>query len=243
MAEIRERLYQLDIAHPITNPNAHRMSFFNRNGLCVFRTHSPADSQLIQNAFELTDFEVVFNEGVARTRANRARAERRQLLTKFLDDDYRDFYFDDDFCDFVRHSVHRVLRFARDMQPVDHELLTIETILSSKAGSTSIQDPYVDKALLAFVAIHPYTTIILYPSSHRIHERLYEDYPPRRYALDLGDILIFHPRLIHCGDRYVETNIRLHYYIFAQPRIRWRNITFPIRDGELPLLQITRERM
>ena len=112
MAEIRERLYQLDIAHPITNPNAHRMSFFNRNGFCIFRTgcgyaHSPADSQLIQRlkyACELTDFEVVFNEGVARTRANRARAERRQLLTKILDDDYRDFYFDGDFCDFVRQT-------------------------------------------------------------------------------------------------------------------------------------------
>ena len=96
MAEIRRRLYEPDVAHPITNPNCHRMSFFNRNGFCIFRTgcgyaRSPADSQLVQrlkDAFELTDFEVVFNEGVARTRANRARAERRQLLTKILDDYY-----------------------------------------------------------------------------------------------------------------------------------------------------------
>ena len=101
----------------------------------------------------------------------------------------------------------------------------------------------MDKALLAFVAIHPNTIIIIYPGSHRIHERLHEDYPPRRYALDVGDILIFHPRLTHCGDHYAESNNRLHYYIFAQPRLRWRNISFPIRDGELPLLQITRERM
>ena len=258
MAEIRRRLYELNIAHSITNPNCHRMSYFNRNGFCIFRTgdgyaRSPADCQLVQrlkNAFELTDFEVVFNEGVARTRANRARAERRQLLTKILEDDYRDIYFDDEFRDFLWHSEYRVLGFARNMLPNDHQLLTTETILSSRAGSTTIQDPhcdltsfYVGKALLAFVAIQPNTTIILYPGSHNIHQRLQADYAPRRYALDPGDILIFHPRLIHCGDRYAENNIRLHYYIFAQPRLRWRNITFPVRDGEIALMQVTRERM
>ena len=258
MAEIRRRLYELDIAHSFTTANCHRMSFFERNGFCLFRTgdgyaRSPADIELIQNlkaAFELTDFEVVFNEGVANTRANRARAERRQLLTKILEDDYRDIYFDDEFRRFLWHSEHRVLGFARNMLPNDHELMTTETILSSRAVSTTIQDPhcdlssfYVDKALLAFVAIQPNTTIILYLGSHKINQRLQADYPPRRYALDPGDILMFHPRLIHCGDRYEESNIRLHYYIFSQPRLRWQNITFPVRDGEIALMQVTRERM
>ena len=98
------------------------------------------------------------------------------------------------------------------MLPVDHELLTTETILSSKSESATIQDPlcnlssfYVGKALLAFVAILPDTTIILYPGSHKIYERLHQDYPPRRYAPDLSDILIFHPRLIHCGSRYPDS--------------------------------------
>ena len=77
------------------------------------------------------------------------------------------------------------------MLPVEHELLTTETILSSKAGSVTIQDPhcdlssyYANKALLAFVAVHPNTTIIIYHGFHKIHERLHEDYPPRRYAMD-----------------------------------------------------------
>ena len=175
MAEIRRRLYELEIAHSITNPNCHRMSFFNRNVFCIFRTgdgyaRSPADTQRVQRlkkSIELTDYEVVFNEGVARTRANRARAERRQLLTKILEDDYRDIYFDDEFRRFLFHSENRVLGFARNMLPNDYELMTMETLLSSKAGSTTIQDPhcdlsslYVDKALLAFVAIEPNTTII-----------------------------------------------------------------------------------
>ena len=66
------------------------------------------------------------------------------------------------------------------MLPVDHELLTTETILSSKSESATIQDPlcnlssfYVGKALLAFAAILPDTTIILNPGSHKIYERLH----------------------------------------------------------------------
>ena len=154
------------------------------------------------------------------------------------------------FCDFLMQSEYRVLTYARDMLPIHHELLTTETVLFSKSQSMTIQDPhcdlasaYVGKALLAFVSIQPNTTIILYPGSHRIHEQLLQDYPPRRYALEPGDILLFHPRIIHCGDRYPESNIRLHYNIFAQPSLRWRDITFPVRDVELPMLQVTKERL
>ena len=136
------------------------------------------------------------------------------------------------------------------MLPPNSHLTATETILSSRDGSETIQDPHCDldeeydgTALLAFVAIHPDTTIIIYPGSHKIHEHLQPDYPPRRYALEVGDTLLFHPRLIHCGDRYPESNIRIHYYIFAEPRLVWDNITFPLRDGELPLLEMARNRL
>ena len=258
MNEIRDRLNELEVAHPINPTEAGRASFFNRNGFSLFRSNcgyarSPADQNLVQrlrDAFELTDFQTIVNQVFPRTRTNRARAERRQLLTKILQDDYRDYFFDDEFCDFLKRSEDRVLTYARDMLPIHHELLTTETVLSSKSGSMTIQDPhcdlsstYVGKALLAFIAIQPNTTIILYPGSHRIHERLLQEYLPRRYSLEPGDILLFHPRLIHCGDRYPESNIRLHYYIFAQPRLRWRDITFPVRDGEIALMQATKESM
>ena len=257
MAIIRARLYQLEVAHPVAK-SSDRISYFDRNGFCVFRCNDCLDSlpeqmQLVQNLkaeFENTYFQIIFNNGRVRSNANRAMAERRQLMTKILENDRRDDYFDEPFCDFLSRTEVRVLQHARNMLPQEHGLVTTETILSSKANSRTIQDPhcdlsdrYVGKALLAFVAIQPNTTIIIYPGSHRIHEGLQEDYPPQRYALNVGDILIFHPRLIHCGDRYSDSNIRLHYYIFAVPRLRWRNITFPVRDGELALMRITRDRL
>ena len=54
---------------------------------------------------------------------------------------------------------------------------------------------------------------------------------------------MFHPSLLHCGDRYVESNLRLHYYIFASPDIIWDNVTFPARDGTLDLMQIEENRI
>ena len=257
MAIIRARLYQLEVAHPVAK-SSNRISYFDRNGFCVFKHKDcfdslPEQTQMVQNLkteFENTYFQIVFNNGRVRANANRARAERRQLMTKILENDRRDEYFDEHFCEFLRRTELLVLQHARNMLPQEHGLVTTETILSSKANSRSIQDPHCDlsdmyaaTALLAFVAIHPDTTIIIYPGSHRIHEGLQEDYPPQRYALSVGDILIFHPRLIHCGDRYPDSNIRLHYYIFAVPRLRWRNITFPVRDGELALMRVTRDRL
>ena len=57
-------------------------------------------------------------------------------------------YFDDEFRRFLHHSEYRVLNFARDMLPVEHELLTTETILSSKAESVTIQDPMAISAVI-----------------------------------------------------------------------------------------------
>ena len=250
---IRERLYDLEVAHEITNPRSYRRSFYELNGFALFRDHhggfpfipQPADIALVQRLkreFQQTDYEVVFNTG----RVNRARSQRRQLLTKILEDDYREDYFDRDIDTFLFNTERRVIQFAQRFLPADHQISTTETLLFSVDGADIIQDPHCDlgdrhvgKAVLAFVAIEPNTTIILYPGSHRILEDLNRDYPPKRFALNVGDILLFHPRLIHCGDRYLHSNLRLHYYIFAHPRLTWRNVTFPLRNGELPLIQST----
>jgi len=47
------------------------------------------------------------------------------------------------------------------------------------------------------------------------------DYGRRNYiisrsALSKGDILFFHPCLIHAGDAYRNSNLRLHYYVFIK---------------------------
>ena len=250
---IRQRLYELEVAHEITNPRSDTRSFYELNGFTLHRGfpggypfhQQPAEIALVQRLkreFQETDYEVVFNTG----RADRARNQRRQLLTKILEDDYRRDYFDREIDTFLFNTEYRVIQFAQRFLPPDHEILTTETLLFSVDGADVIQDPHCDlgarhvgKAVLAFVAIEPNTTIILYPGSHRILEQPNRDYPPKRYSLNVGDVLLFHPRLIHCGDRYLHSNLRLHYYIFAHPRLRWCNITFPLRDGELSLIQST----
>ena len=68
-------------------------------------------------------------------------------------------------------------------------------------------------------------------------------YLPQRILFDVGDIFLFHPSLLHSGDRYIESNIRLHYYIFARPRFIQENVTFPARDGTLDLMQIEENRI
>ena len=121
MNEIRAQLYALNFAHPINPAFAGRASFFNRNGFCLFRENegyyrSPAVQALVQQLktdFDRTPFGVLFNKGAARTRVNRARAERRQLLTKIFDDDDRDIYFDEEICRFLWHVEYNTLQYAR----------------------------------------------------------------------------------------------------------------------------------
>jgi len=49
---------------------------------------------------------------------------------------------------------------------------------------------------------------------------------PRIYQLNVGDILIFHPNLIHAGDRYKLSNMRVHYYVIPKSS-KWKlNLTY-----------------
>ena len=54
---------------------------------------------------------------------------------------------------------------------------------------------------------------------------------------------MFHPELYHCGDCYEHSNLRVHYYVFAQPSLIWDNITFPPRDGDFKILKCAAERI
>jgi len=42
-----------------------------------------------------------------------------------------------------------------------------------------------------------------------------------RYHIGVGDILFFHPRLIHAGDSYAKSNMLLHYHIMPKSS-RWK---------------------
>ena len=96
----------------------------------------------------------------------------------------------------------------------------METVLYSTDNATLRQRAHNDlprelanQAVLAFVCLEPNTTIIMFRSSHKSIGVIGEDVFPHVYELRVGDVLLFHPLLVHAGDRYSVSNMRLHYYV------------------------------
>ena len=257
MRDVREALYALGPGYFITNPRAELPSFFQYNGYALFRERlifkTPKDKEVIEvlkGVFEDGDFTIVFQDRPFKKRENRKLSQRRQFLTKILDNDRRRDLFGYEVEDFLRYVEKGVDKCVRGMLPPNHFLLFTETLLFSRDNSDTIQDPHTDldntytgKALLAFVAVEPGTSIIVYPRSHRITKDQKIPFMPHRILLNVGDIFVFHPELYHCGDAYEHSNLRIHYYIFAQPSLIWDNITFPPRDRDVKLLKCAAERM
>ena len=258
MAPIRQRLYEAGEATRISHPFAHTITFFRRHGFCLFRNalsrRPDPDIFLarIRREFnnESESFAIVRNDRPTRARADRANSERRQIISRTPNDNWRFLYFGD-YCDNRLNEIsYNVRDCAWQLLPYDHELLYTETLLFSRDGSETIQDPhadlesrYSDTAVLAFVALEPGTTLFVYPGTHRIDTSGRTQYLPQHILFDVGDIFFFHPNLLHCGDRYAQSNLRLHYYLFARPRFIWRNVIFPARDGTLDLMQIEENRV
>jgi ectoine hydroxylase-related dioxygenase (phytanoyl-CoA dioxygenase family) len=253
MAIIRQNLNDLNESIRITNPRSHTMSYFQRNGFCVFRQNltehniNPDTVNQMKTEFEEQNFEIVFNDRPIRNTTSRIRAQRLQYLSKILEQDNR-HTLDNQVQELLHQTEYQTQLVARRFFSPNHELETVETILYSRANSNIIQNPhtdlgeeYVGNAMLSFVIIHPNTTLIIYPGSHNPENPDRNRFMPRRFAFEVGDIVLFHPLLIHCGDSYREANIRIHYYLFARPRISWQNITFPIRDYVLRLIEWVNE--
>ena len=257
MQQIRERLYALGPGYFITNPRSERPSFFEYNGYALFRGRLHLNTppyqeaiQVLKNAFQHGDFLIVFQDRPLLDRENRRLSQRRQILTKILQNDRRRELFGDRIEDFLRYIEQSVDRCVRGMLPPNHFLLFTETLLFSRDNSDIIQDPHMDlddtyagKALLVFVALEPGTSIIIYPRSHKITKNSKIPFLPHRILLNVGEIFVFHPELYHCGDCYEHSNLRIHYYVFAQPSLIWDNLTFPPRDRDLRLLRCAAERM
>ena len=257
MRQVREALYALGPGYFITSPRCELPCFFQYHGYALFRERlifkTPKDKEVIEvlkGVFEDGDFTIVFQDRPFKKRENRKLSQRRQFLTKILDNDRRRELFGYEIEDFLRRVERGVDRCVRGMLPPNHFLLFTETLLFSRDNSDTIQDPHTDldntytgKALLAFVAVEPGTSIIVYPRSHRITKDQKIPFMPHRILLNVGDIFVFHPELYHCGDRYERSNLRIHYYVFAQPSLVWDNITFPPRDRDVKLLKCAAERM
>ena len=257
MRQVRERLYELGPGHFVTNPRSERASFFDYNGYALFRGRLYLNTppyreaiQVLKGVFQDGDFQVVFQDRPLLDRENRRLSQRRQFLTKILQNDRRRELFGTRIEDFLHDIEQTVDRCVRGMLPPNHYLLFTETLLFSRDNSDIIQDPHMDlddtyagKALLVFVALEPGTSIIIYPRSHRITKDHKIPFLPQRILLNVGEIFVFHPELYHCGDRYQHSNLRVHYYVFAQPSLIWDNLTFPPRDRDLRLLRCAAERM
>ena len=242
MRQVREALYALGPGYFITSPRSERPSFFQYNGYALFRGRLHLNTPPYREA--------IFQDRPLLDRENRRLSQRRQFLTKILQNDRRRELFGTGIEDFLHYIEQTVDGCVRGMLPPDHYLLFTETLLFSRDNSDIIQDPHTDldntyagKALLVFVALEPGTSIIVYPRSHRIDKDQKIPFMPHRILLNVGEIFVFHPELYHCGDCYQHSNLRVHYYVFAQPGLIWDNITFPPRDRDIKLLQCAAERM
>jgi len=106
------------------------------------------------------------------------------------------------------------------------------SILYSPANSKVTQLPHRDleivedteKTFLIFGALQDNTFLHVYLRSHlKLDENQKKDKRrknfPRKLLLNRGEVLKFHPALIHAGSSYLQANVRLHYYILPNGQI------------------------
>ena len=77
-----------------------------------------------------------------------------------------------------------------------------------------------DDMMLAGVrAIMPGTKIVLYPKG--------KDGPRTELELQVGETVVFRGDCFHCGAKYSDRNVRLHFYLSSPKRRREKNETHP----------------
>jgi len=205
--------------------------YFYRGYMVAFRA-IPAEiisaakiANMKQRFIDYPGIEKVFNDRpVTNTRFRqkaKAEARRLQLVTKEYNL-YQNGIFSDDQKALLQYCENKVKELSGALlrKPIA-QLETVESVLYSEAGLSKPQDPHRDlprefsrTAVCAFVCIEEGTSILLTQMTH--HEDRESSRIRRfinRFQLSVGDILLFHPRLIHAGDSYVHSNIRLHYYV------------------------------
>ena len=75
----------------------------------------------------------------------------------------------------------------------------------------SFSDPKQEFLLL--IGVQDTTSLIVFPRSHLVELDSNYRFCPLRISLSPGQILMFHPRLLHAGDKYTRSNLRIHYYV------------------------------
>jgi len=125
---------------------------------------------------------------------------------------------------------------VKRLTPCQHEEMEFLPSLLYSPGSDEdiIQLPHNDlppamqdpRAFLLLVALMDNTSILLLHRSHRETAACgdFSRLTPVRILLSKGDVVMFHPRLVHAGDIYRQENIRLHYYVLPK-EMQLRDVT------------------
>jgi len=256
MEGVRESLNNLEGPNFIRDQRCSDIRFFRKNGFCLFKNafpkqmNHPKTIRDMKRDLSRLDVNFVFNK---RTVANltEKNAQIIQFITKNLRDINRRNLFSAEANNLMQGVHDKALQLASRFFPNGStQIRSKETLLLSKRNSDQIQDPhtdlgeeYVGKAILAFGIIDNNTTLIIYPGSHEMGNSNKDKFRPVRFGFDVGDLLLFHPLLIHAGDKYHYSNIRLHYYLLNQTESDIEDITYPVGTYELQFMQYCRESM
>ena len=136
----------------------------------------------------------------------------------------------------------RLRNFSRNVFGARHLNFAPSILLSTK-GSTKVQIPHLDlppmkaKSFLALVALENSTRFLLYPESHKESD-CDTLIVPKLCNLSAGQILIFHPRLLHGGWYHASGNTRLHFYATPPSHVLKSDNTYdalPETYARLPL--------
>jgi len=175
------------------------------------------------------------------------RSKRRQIVTKKYKKDMRSFLSVEqrDFLDYCEGIVRTTAAAILKHKEVEGGLKVVESLLYSPAMNQEIQIPhrdlspsYSEKAVLCLLALEDETTILLTRGTHSMDFNR-RNYFISRYGLSKGDILFFHPLLIHAGDAYHDSNLRLHYYVFLNST-RWQiNKTYLLTEEDQEMLRVS----
>jgi ectoine hydroxylase-related dioxygenase (phytanoyl-CoA dioxygenase family) len=222
---------------------------YKREGYMVAREAVPM--QLIREA-NIADMKLkfmacpqirqVFNDGPVEE-ADDEIPRRLQLVTKD-NKVYNADMFSDAQKALLRFCEEKVRKLAAKLLgQEERKMKTIESVLFSEDDLSDPQDPhrdlpkrYADSSVCAFLCIEPGSTFLMARATHKENEKKVTRRYMSRYRIHVGDILFFHPRLIHAGDSYARSNMRLHYYVMPNSS-RWKiNETYLLTEREKELV-------
>jgi len=228
---------ELEHVTMLNDPRMQFNSYYQRHGFMVH--FNAIDKNLIAEAkipdmkkrFEKAHNLVVFNQKES-NEIPIEEAERFQIVSKHYKRVNRAIFSDEQklllkTCETITVNIVKQL-----IDEVDN-FKTIESVLYSKKGSKERQKPHMDlpvelnaTAALAICCLERNTKFIMLRGSHKGIGEVGTNNFPRVYQLNVGDILIFHPNLIHAGDRYKMSNMRIHYYVIPKAS-KWKlNLTY-----------------